>query len=569
MAARPKHRPRKTLERLRRAAGPAVLRVAAATVLATAATAGVARAQDATAPGVEAGAPAGTSAPTRAQAEPGTGNGPQPAPGEVGATPFAGAATAAPGAQQPPWIFVPSIGLEETATDNVRSSTTNRQSDLVSTISPSIFAGAQSRRIQGAFDYAPQILRHVEATDQDSVVQNLLGNGTLHLVPDFLFLDANASISDQSRSGSQGFGNTNEIPTGQQTQQIAYSASPYARFHLGDMATAQLRYRVSQSRFSGNTGAIASSVTGQQLSALSNATEQEGTANVSSGSDFARLSLTATGDYVITNYTQSTLSSRSASGTLNASYLVTRAIYALASGGYQRLTYPHESNLDVTGPTWSAGARYEPNEKQSVSLTYGRQDGENGFTGLMLYALTPATTVSAAYTKTRATTQQQILQNLQTTTPTQTGTPINTATGLPLSITNPNLPLQNDILLSQNLQAGVTQQLGRDSISLVATYVKQSSLLHLSPNLSSTGGFLTWAHQLTERAVGDVLVGYSTTSPGASHVVTFSSGIGYQLGPTLEASIRYDLVDSGGGTTGNVGGGVLTNSLTLGIAKTF
>jgi uncharacterized protein (PEP-CTERM system associated) len=503
-----------------------------------------------------------------AQDQPGGGLSLPPVPGEVGQPPVAGTAVGA----QPElriWLFQPRAAVEETVTDNVRLTATHRQADLITTLSPGFFLKRESPRILGTLDYSPQILRHIRASDQDTIAQNLLGNGTLNIVQDYLFLDLNASMSEQSRSGARGFGNTNEVASGDRTQQMTFAASPYARFHLGDFATSEVRYRVSQTSFSGSTGAITSSLTGQNLSALSDSTQQEGTAIFKSGRELSRLQGTLTADYYIANYTNNTLSSRRTFGSLDMSYAVTHSLYALFGGGYERLTYPHSSGLNDTGPTYSLGAKYERNEKQSITLTYGRRDGANGLAADAIYRVTPLTTVSAQYTKQRLTSQQRIAQNLLSAVPTGPGTAVNLATNLPLSITNglqnPNVPLQNDIFLAEDAQLGLTNQSGRNSYSVVLTRTNQTSLLHLSPNQESTGGFVTWGRELSPSLNSNVVLGYSNVSPGASHVVTFSASLGYAVTQTLQAGVLYNLYVTEGGTTS----GITANSLTLSVTKTF
>jgi len=490
---------------------------------------------------------------------------PLPAPGEVGAAPAPVAAPSPAGPTEPRLIITPSITIGETATDNVRSTPTNRQSDLVTTIAPRLFVTNQSLRLNGSFDYAPTILRHIQATDQDSIDQQLLGNGTLTAIPQFLFLDANASVSDQSRTGSRGFGNTTEIPSSERTQQIAYGASPYARFRFDNVADSELRYRFNQTNFNGNTGALTSPITGQTLSALSNATDQEGLATITSSPDLSKLTAKALADYDQTTYSDAALSSRHALGRVDFRYPLTHSLYALAGGGYERLTYSQQPQLNTTGPVWSAGALYEHNDKQFVSLTYGRSEGQNSFAGNARYALTPVTSVYGSYSEYRASTQQQILQNMLSAAPTAQGTAVDPSTGLPISITNPNLPLQNDITYTKSFQLGASTGLGRNHLSLVANHVDQTSLLHLAPSQRSTGGFLTWGHDLSPSATSNVLLGYSTVSPGAANVVTFSAGLAYALGNAYQAGAQYQLVSTSGGNTANV----LTNSLTLTLTKTF
>lgn len=490
---------------------------------------------------------------------------PSPAPGVIGPPPAPITPAEAPGPNQPELIITPSITIGETGTDNVRATPTNRQGDLITSITPRLFVNDLSPRLKGTFDYSPTLLRHIEATDQDTFVQNLLGTGTLTAIPQYLFLDANASISDESRTGSRGFGNTTQVPSNVSTQQIAYEASPYAQFLVGDSAKSELRYRFGQTQFNGNTGAITSPTTGQTLSALSNATDQEGLATISTLPDATKLFAAATADYDQTTYSDAALSSRHLLGRLDLKYPLTTTIYGLASGGYERLTYSEQPALDTTGPIWSVGALYQLSDKQFLSLTYGHSEGQNSFAGNARYALTPATSVFASYSEYRSTTQQQILQNLQTATPTAQGSIIDPSTGLPFAITNPNIPLQNDITYTKNLELGATSGIGRNRYSLVATHIDQISLLHLAPNQESTGGFFTWSHDLSPAATSNVLLGYSNVSPGSLNVVTASAGLAYALGHGFQAGAQYQLVSSSGGSTGSV----LMNSLTLSVTKTF
>jgi len=497
-------------------------------------------------------------------------------PGAVGAPPFAGAQPAYNAEERGrAFIIAPRISLEETATDNVRSTATGRQSDLITTIAPGVFMDGQSTRLKGSLDYSPTVLRHITATDQDTVVQNMLGNGTFTAVPDLLFFDANASMSQESRSGARGFSNTSEVPSGDSTQEMAFAGSPYARFHLGDVADSEIRYRLSQAHFSGNTGAFVSPITGQALSSLSDATEQEALASVTTSQQFSRLQGRLSADYDTTSYSDTSLNSRREETSLDLTYPVTQAISALASGGYERLTYSQQSQLNTIGPTYKIGARYARNDQQMVEVDYGRHDGENSFSGVARYALTPVTTISATYNKQRVSTQQQTLQGLLTATPTGPGTAINSVTGLPTSIINgvqdPNVPLRNDILVSQNAILGITNAVGRDSYSILFSHVDQTSLLHLSSDTTSNGAVGTWSHQISPSLTSNLSVSYALVSPGSSNVGTIAASLGYALTDTLQAGILYNLFLTSGGAAGSFtsGGTTVVNNLTLSLTKTF
>lgn len=481
---------------------------------------------------------------------------PLPAPGDqAGAGDVAGRA----------WTVTPSVELSTSFTDNVRGSATNRQSDFYTTVAPGIFITGKSRRLRGTLDYSPQLIRHIEATDQDRIDQNFFGSGTATLIPDFFYFDANGSISNASRSGSRGFGNTSEIPSNDVTQTVGYSASPYLQFHLGRAAETELRYRYAETDFSQNTGPVTSQVTGQTLGALSNTREQEAYGRVVSSDLFSRLQLGFTGDYLQQDSADNLTSSRDSTGTLDASYRVLNDFWALLDGGYEHLVYPRQTGINYTGPIWDIGARYEHNEKQTVSLTYGEHQGHRGFSGQLRYALTPATSIYTTYTQRVTTPQQQLLQNLGNATQTTAGLTIDQTTGLPLAINNPNLNLQNSVFLSRTLTAGVTSGIGRNHYNLYFDRTENEALSGLSTNQTTTGGFFSWDRELSPRATGTMLVGYSTTTPGSANIIDFALTYTYSFSDSLSAGGSYGMSYSTGGNSASV----LTDLVTLNVRKSF
>jgi uncharacterized protein (PEP-CTERM system associated) len=219
--------------------------------------------------------------------------------------------------------------------------------------------------------------------------------------------------------------------------------------------------------------------------------------------------------------------------------------------------------------------RYALNDQQMVELNYGRQYGQNSFSAVSRYALTPVTTLSASYSKQRISTQQQILQGLLTTAPTGPGTAINTVTGLPTSIINgvqdPNVPLRNDIVVAQNALLGITNAVGRNTYALLFSHVDQSSLLHLSADTTSNGAVATWSHQLSPLLTSNLSVSYALVSPGSSNVGTIAASLGYAVTETLQAGILYNFILSTGGAAGTFAssGTTVVNNLTLSLTKTF
>lgn len=531
-----------------------------------------------------------------------------PAPGGASGTPGA-AGEAAPQLPQAPeggqpaanpqqgreWTIVPSVSASEEFTDNVNFTAKGRQSDALTELTPGLYINGDTPRLSATFNYNPTAIEHVQATDQNQFIQNMAGNGTLAIVPDLFFFDGYATSVNEDRAGGFGYGNQAQIPTSLSTQTTAYSGSPYLQFHFGDFGDEEVRYTLSQTVFSGNTGTIAGPVTGTNLGSISNSIQQELLSKFTTGEGLGRLKLTASNDYIDFSSADS-LSSRQETTSVNAQYNISGPYSALSQVGYQRLVFAQESPLNFTGPIWSVGGQYQPRDDRLISLTYGLNQGEYGYTGNVQYAVTPLTTVTASYTYQTLTEQQQILQGLGNTAQTAPGNPtnpatggtvptqnptqagngtlINPTTGLPTAIQNPNLALQNAALRVHSLLAGVTMQGGeRNFYSLNFNRTEDLAVTAGGLSQTTTGGYLTWNRDMSPYTQGTLSAGYadnisSAVGTGTSAhigILTFTAGLTYSLSDTLTAATTYSLTRQNGGSTGPV----LVDLLMVTLSKSF
>jgi uncharacterized protein (PEP-CTERM system associated) len=495
------------------------------------------------------------------------------APGAPLASPGAGVGTGPAG---PAWIITPSIQATQSFTDNVLSTPTQHQADAYTTLTPSLAISGQSARLQGTFNYSPQAIFYAHTSSQDQVLQNLFSNGTLTAVPNLLFFDGSASIVNTSRFGGYGYNNAAQVPTSAATQTIVYTGSPYVQLHFGDWGNAEARYSFSQDVFTGNTGTVADTNTGQNLGAISNMTQQSATFKYNTGERFARLQLSFLSSYAQVDSVDNTLNSKDASDTINAAYAVTNQFSALFGGGFERLIYAQEGPLDFTGPTWNAGFKWKPRVDRMVTLTYGEQQGQDAFNGSMLYTLRGGAALSASYSESTTNQQQQILQNLSVATQITPGLTVNQQTGLPQSIVNPNLALQNGILRVKNFQTGVLFGNERNHYTVSFDRNQENALSAGGLNQTTNGGIASWGRDMTPLTTGTMTAAYSsTTSNGTGSttgtgnatidVLTFGLSFAFALNDTLSASAGYSLSRQSGGT----GGAVLVDIVSVSLQKRF
>lgn len=483
----------------------------------------------------------------------------------------------APVGEQPPtpaWIFEPRLGLEEIITDNARATNVGRQADLVSTVSPGIAVTGDTARIKASLDYSLDVQRYLKATDQNRIANNLYANGEGIVVPDLLYFDARASISQEDIAGGRGFASSTLVPEAQRTQVIAYTAGPTLRTNIGSLFSTEISYRASQTYFT-NTTTLAGGA------GLSNSTQQEGRFVLGTGDAFDRLSSSLLVDYVHSTGSGSSIASNTASGEdrkqaeVDNQYHITRTLSVIAQGGYEKLTFPSSSLGSIKGPIWGAGFEYNPNPDDLVRLVYGRRDGGNDFAGELRFAITPLTKIFVTYTQGVETTQQAILGNLGQSGLGPGGVIINPVSGLPVTVVNPNFPLQNDIFRTKSLQGGITSSVGRNTFTITGFREQRTSLAGLLPSDTSTGGSFQWLRDINPDTGATLLVGYSKDTIGSGPTINASIGLSHHFTQTLVGGVRYDYI-RGSGAINTAAGPVLAtgtnftqNALTFSLRKTF
>ncbi|MGH9205803.1 MAG: TIGR03016 family PEP-CTERM system-associated outer membrane protein, partial [Acidimicrobiales bacterium] len=425
--------------------------------------------------------------------------------------------------------------IQEQATDNVRQTQTNRQTDLVTTIAPGISATADSPRLQGILDYSPQIVRNLNATDQNRTDHTGFATGVATIVPDHIFLSTIGSISEQSAAGGQNLTTTGSIPTNQRTQAIAYTVSPRVQYGLTDLLGMEADYSFAQNIFQNQSGSSTSSL---GTSNVTNSTDQAGHVQIDTTSNAGPFYSKLSGDVLDESVSSSIISSRRIYATSHNEYAVVRPVALIGEIGYERLTFPRASQLDLSEPAWAVGARWRPNLNDWLLVTYGQRDGIYGFTGSLRYQVTPITFFTASYFETLSSLQQIIQQNLTTIgqnvqrDPTSTGQDVfgnvfDPTTQLPIFINNPNLSLRNDIFRDAQGLATVAVSQDRDTFAGTLFYERRHSQLGLTQNDETIGGTRSWTHAVTDRLKSYAIGGYAIRHVDIQTLATGTMGLSY------------------------------------------
>ncbi len=152
------------------------------------------------------------------------------------------------------WTIAPSITVNETATDNVALVDNHRKSDLITDVMPGIRIDGKGDRVKLNFDYKLHNLYYAQDSRRNNTQNALNALGSLEALEDLFFIDANASIAQQSISAFRGttsnYVNTNDDNNTTETRN--YRLSPYFKGVLGGFADYELRYNFTQSSSDAN-----------------------------------------------------------------------------------------------------------------------------------------------------------------------------------------------------------------------------------------------------------------------------------------------------------------------------
>jgi uncharacterized protein (PEP-CTERM system associated) len=471
----------------------------------------------------------------------------------------------------PPILIRPTVSITGGYTDNPRS-TPEKLSDVFTRLRGDTAISFDTVRLQGQLSGGIDYLKYARATNQNRLNANLLSYGLGTVVQDHIFIDARAAITQASRTGTFGFADPEVTRRSDLTQVITTSLTPIARQSFGGYVDGELRYNYGIVRSTrGGLFGDSDTDTTTTTTNLSSTTRNAATATLATGRLF-----TVFGSRLTLNATKIDSQSASRSKQFRAyddlSYQFNQQFAALARIGYENLDYPLQPAASTSGLAWAVGGRYTPFPGSSLSATYGRQDGLMGFSGALRYEITHRTVASASFQRNRASQQEQILNNLNTSGLDASGAVVDSLIGLPTAIVNPGLSLTNAVSRYDTARVGLRTQLERDTLSLFAFLSRRAQLG--APLVATTtvgddtskGIHFSWVRSLTPNLNSSAGLGFITRDRNDQNTLTASLGMTYTLSEKLSAILNYRFIDV---DTAAVGGSYRRNQVEIGLRRSF
>lgn len=266
----------------------------------------------------------------------------------------AAASTAAGGRS---WSLTPYAGVTETITDNLRLSESARRKEAVTALSVGVRLGSRAGRVRGELDYSVNEYLYARGSESSKHQNNLSANGQAELVDGHVYLDASASIGQQSISAFGTQSTDGALVNANRTEVRTYRLSPYARGLLSDIATYEARLGYSASSSSGTTAG--------------DSTNSSASLSLASASSGSILGWNATLSHTRSSYSAGT-DSYDSLATAGLVLTVMPELRFTASAGRER-SDAVGSVSDQSSDFWSLRADITPTERTKLSLQRGHR----------------------------------------------------------------------------------------------------------------------------------------------------------------------------------------------------
>jgi uncharacterized protein (PEP-CTERM system associated) len=472
-----------------------------------------------------------------------------------------------------PWSITPAIDVDVTATDNAAAlgAGARRGGDVVATITPSLFAQANTQRLVGSLYYAPQLRTFMRNSSQNTVAQNLNASAKATIFEDLLFLNASAYATEYSRQGGLGPSSAGRLTKQDRVQSTSYSIGPQLRHSFADYGVLDAGYTFSQINQSG--AALRTATPFAPAVAPGNTTTNTLQVSFTSGQEFGRISFTPALQRTMYDGPGVLKNAHRYSETLDLGYAATRVITLLGQIGHQDVRYGGTRPVRVNGAIWNIGVRWNPDPDTTITARYGYRDGGDNFSLEGTAAPTARIRVSALYSEGMADPAEEFQNAIGRTQISASGIAIDPKTGMPVIVVNNFAGAQGGLSRVRRVSLSAVLLQDIDTFTLSFNRDERTTLSGdlpgTAPNTTYNIATVGWQRELWPGVRGNAQASYGERSAGNvgnQETMTFSAGLNWALSETLSTRASYTYTRS---SSNLAGFGYEASLVSLGLHKSF
>lgn len=456
----------------------------------------------------------------------------------------------------------PSIGVEEKWTDNVLSSPSDKKSDFITTVTPSIKVNGKGARVNMGVDYSLSYDRYAAQNDLDGMRHQGVAMAGAEVIEDLFSVDARGAVSEKLIDPTATATADGRTAPSNQARVASYSMTPMLRHRFGSFAAAQLRYRHDETKYL-STGSGSNTNPG-----VSDSTGDMGAFGIRSGDDFTQLLWSYDAE---NSRRESSTVFIQTSHTGRGEYRINRDWGVLGHVGHDYLNGPDLDSDQYSGMFYGGGVHWTPSPRTDVSAEAGhRYDGLNVFVKAT-QSVGERTVVKLSHNTGVTTEAESIASSLSQVNRDQEGRLIDPFTGLAPDPTASQFQRTDSAFKQTTTSLSASHSMDRDTFMLTgALATREATGTAANGETTAVDLGVSWTHRLTElisstAALGRADIIEAPTESGKVQRLRASLALNYVMTPTLTSHAGYWFVDS----QPEVGSGVTENMVAVGLRKTF
>lgn len=354
------------------------------------------------------------------------------------------------------WDLQPGVSLATTYTDNVTLAAEDEESDLVTEVAPAVRLSGEGRRARLDLEYRVTGFFHREDPDRDSTFHEAAGDGTVELVRERLFLDADVARSEQLSTADNTLPSSGIFATGARGDVTTYGVTPRLQYAFGSTARLQASHRREWTER--DDGRVADEDTVRDRTSVS----------LASGPAFNRVGwrlgysreVEETGD---AGPTDDDRIFESAQAELNVAAGARTQLFVV--GGTEDNEFESTGGDAIDGDFWEAGARWSPTRNARLEAAVGeRFFGDTA--RLALDARGPALTLRADYQETLVTSSTLVTERTTQLLRDPQGNIVLGPGGQPVTVVVPVPTIADEVILERRASGSIGWDGGYSAVTL-------------------------------------------------------------------------------------------------------